>query len=927
MAEPERPAYWPAVDLTPGEGLSRLAAYANTEQLAGSGLLPAGGVAATSRARRLKVSAAARELRLKKVRYAHGAVGYGGQQVVRHLQRLLREGGTCLDLAVLFSAQLVRLDLRPFLVVLYPDALAAGSDAHALVAVNLDRRRVDLGVVWPEGDRDDEGTATARQWAVPRVPGGWLACDPSVLTGDDLDLDVLVEASLIEGRERLEAATGPVWLVDVAAAHRTPQGSPLPAPMDDAPGLLTSRLPAAVPGWEPFDSHKMFRERLARGPAAVVLTGESGRGKSTIAREVAAAAAYGCGWFLNGSSAVALRSALAEQEGVERNLRPEQVAADVDTWAEAALSRLRGSPAPWAVVIDNADLDPSAAGQDDFRKLLPRPDLTRNQRLIITSTETSAWSAFSAGTDWLECKKVPALSPREVRRRLGIDTDPQGAATLPLMVSALQRLTETVPGVDLNGIATAPDPVTAYWRTVLDAAENQGPECLCRARRTGRVAALLPADQVPAIVFRRMLGATTDEDLRGMAGWGVLTGVDDSWTVHRLIAKAIRDTDDDPEAVGVAAHDALTDPVVLRHLVAAFDSGVFQRLREATGYLEGPDRAAAYEGLMVMLDERSTAKEAAAAAEEALNYVPGATHPRLRASCLLGSARYVNQHSKREAEELALALDRTREAQHWARSVDPMLAAKCDAMEGLLLKHVAMSEKDLDRRRVGLQDAYRRIILSRDERRRLCDDDPDNLELAKAVFNTGGVSLQLAKTNRLVEDVRHYLDDALHAYDAVEKTRRKAVGNIPHRHAAACTNGKGLIHYYRAVLLKDLTLPQRTKELRDATDFLQRALAERQQLEPDGDDEDVRKTLHVMSKIMLARRVVSDLGRGLDGRQVFTEPRPDQKNADATVPEALTELSWNLLASSNPVGPEKGATESPAFGAAVPPNPPSSQGP
>src|SRR4029078_12910872 len=134
--------------------------------------------------------------------------------------------------------------------------------------------------------------------------------------------------------------------------------------------------------------------------------GESGRGKSTIAREIAASAAYGCGWFLNGSSALALRSALAEQEGVERTLPREQVAADVDTWSEAALSRLRGSPAPWAVVIDNADLDPLAANQNAFRKLLPRPDPAQGQRVIITSTEVAAWSGFAAGSDWLKWEGV-----------------------------------------------------------------------------------------------------------------------------------------------------------------------------------------------------------------------------------------------------------------------------------------------------------------------------------------------------------------------------------------------------------------------------------------------------------------------------------------------------------------------------------------
>lgn len=894
MAEPERPAYWPAVDLTPGEDLSRLAAYVNTDQLAGSGLVPGGGVAATSRVRRQKVSTAARELRVKKVRYAHGAVGHRGQQVVRHLQRLLREGGTCLDLAVLFSAQLVALDLRPFLAVLYPDALAAGADGHAVVLVDLDRRRVDPGLRWPDGHQDDEGTVTARRCAVPAVPDGWLACDPSVLTGDDLDPQD-VPAAITEGARRLTDATGPVWLVDVAAAHRTSRGRPLPTPQDDVPGLLTSRLPAAVPGWEPFASHLELRERLARGPAAVVLTGESGRGKSTIAREIAAAAAYGCGWFLNGSSALALKSALAEQEGVERNLPREQIAADVDTWSEAALSRLRGSPAQWAVVIDNTDLDPLAANQNAFRKLLPRPDPARGQRVIITSTEVAAWSDFAAGSDWLKWEGVPALDPEEVRSRLGINTDPHGAATLPLMVNALQRLSETVPSVDLNGIATAPDPVAAYWSAVLDVAKQQGPEYLVRVQRAGRVAALLPADQVPVTVFRRMLGATADEDLRDMALWGVLTGVDDSWTVHRLIAQAIRDTDDDPEAVGVAAHDALTDPVVLRHLVTAFDPGVVKRLREAAAYMEGPDRAAAYEGLMVMLDERSTANEAAGVAEEALKYVDGATHPRLLASCLLGTARRVNQHDNRNPAALTVALDRTREAQRWARPVDLMLAAKCDAMEGLLLKHVAMMEEDLDRRRVGLQDAYRRIIAARDERRHLCAGDTDNLDLAKAEFNVSGVSLELAKANRTVEDVSRYLDDASHAYQTVENTRRKAVGNIPHRHAVACTHGQGLIRYYRAILLNDLTFWQRTDLLREATDFLQRALAERQQLEPDGDDEDVRKTLHVMGKVMLARRVVSDLARGLNGRQVFTEPRPEQKNAAATVPETLKELAWSLL--------------------------------
>ena len=98
-------------------------------------------------------------------------------------------------------------------------------------------------------------------------------------------------------------------------------------------------------------------------PTVLVLHGEPGIGKSTIALELAADVDFGCGWVLNASNPSTLRASIARAHRAEYSSVADALdATSMIALAAAALARLNDSQAPWVVILDNCDSAPDTPG-------------------------------------------------------------------------------------------------------------------------------------------------------------------------------------------------------------------------------------------------------------------------------------------------------------------------------------------------------------------------------------------------------------------------------------------------------------------------------------------------------------------------------------------------------------------------------------
>src|SRR5207247_664398 len=107
-----------------------------------------------------------------------------------------------------------------------------------------------------------------------------------------------------------------------------------------------------------------------RAHGTVVLHGDSGTGKSTIARQVAFDAQFGAAWFLTASDRQALINSLEQAERAELGAGGDSIEhTDRLGYALNALTRLGRADDEWVVVLDNADGDPG-----ELMTWLPQPN-------------------------------------------------------------------------------------------------------------------------------------------------------------------------------------------------------------------------------------------------------------------------------------------------------------------------------------------------------------------------------------------------------------------------------------------------------------------------------------------------------------------------------------------------------------------------
>lgn len=866
------------VSLEPGSDLSQLAGFVVEAPVLRAGLVH--GHAQTSLSgpqRRADIVELFTLLADARVGYRREALDDLGDQVVRPWDRFAWEGATCLDLALVACAQLLAVDLRPHLVLDYgrTGAGSNGETNHALVLADLDSVRTARAGRRPGGGIRNDGPAGS--WPhVARLDESWVLFDPTEACS--LASQNFERAEQVAWNRLLEGKSDETWLIDIAAGRSDPTVERRKLPDAEAPGLLSRRCPPP-PRITGFASRERDANELLERSGTTVLIGPRGAGKSVLAVQAVATATRGFGWFLNGSSSQALISSLAAAEGYERDLSTAVVAADAEGFARAALGRLHAIDGPWTVVVDNADLPVR-----ELREYLPRANPRRRQHLIITSTDLTAEGHDAHWRDTVSWRPaatvldVKLLEPAEVRAELSaLLGDVAGGVPdglrLPLMVRAVRSLLDDDHRGAAETVVLADDPLSSYWQVLRDEVLKDEVELL----RTARLCALLPADGVPTNVYEIIAEEGARRWLTRLSDLGLLSAAADTWSMHRLFGAAVRSDDGHIETAAPLAAALLSHSRAESFLARAYDATVVKHLREllSSGQADNTAAGAALAVLASIIDQRGTALEASQVAGDALQRLGPGSDPDLWATCLLAQARYVNQHAEKAAREhgrsvqevLVEALTQAERAEHLA--LDPMLGGKALAMRGLLIKKIANRAETGDSL-TKLREAEKLILDARDIRQalvnqaandhaatqseRAVDQQRLDLELAKAQFNVGGISINLAQADP--ENAQHALVRAREAYESVGEIRRTMFGAAAHRHVAACVHGEALAAYYTALLV-DKTAPEVVHSLREATKKARQALAERELLEPDLDGEDVAKSVQLLSKIALARVLVA----------------------------------------------------------------------
>ena len=872
------------VSLAPGDGLAELAGFvtkSSEEMIAAAGLsIPAADVLKPMRARRADVERAFDVLAHRTaegIHYRYEDTDDFGYQVVRSWQRITHQGATCLDLAILACTQLRHAQLRPYLVLDFVgDHQESG---HALVLVNLAADYASPEPLWPAGVTGGGASGTSR-WNQPgEQTEEWLLYDPTEACRQFSREFARAESS---AWHRLRSPGHSTWLVDLAVALSDDRIHRAPPLATTAWGL--SRHCPALPDVIEFPSRRALKQRLRARRGTTVIAGPRGVGKSVCALDAATAATGGAGWFLNGSSTQSLIASLAEAEAYEQGAR-EKVGFDIDGYARSALSRLANIAGPWVVVVDNADVSPST-----LRQWLPVPDPTHGQHLIVTTTDHTASGEFAGwemwasknraglddGTSACEVLHISDISEDEARAqleaaagaRLELPAALPELVRRPLVLHMVTALLLTEHDAEARAVLASEKPIATYWRVLRDLLDDgaDGPTC----RRLARALAALPRVAVPASVIEA-LAPDARRHVSRLVSLGLLTEAGQQWSLHGLLASEIVGDGDHAADVSELLCQVLPTPTMRTLLRTSFDYATLSALAGVLEHarLTDDQRCLTLANLAEIVDERGTQKQARAMARRLAAVLPAAGFDDLRAAALLAEARFVNQHLNEAAEEtgrpkhevLADAIDKAALAESLAR--DESRRGKAIAMRGLLTKALAGAVRDRpDPERLDLLLQAEQLILEGLViRKQLFGADPHHPEVAKALFNVGGISLELAKARPALAEQK--LATAREAYTSVEATRRFLFPHGAHRHIASCVAGLGLVDYYEALLIAKQVHRDHAEDaasaaqaalplLSSAFAHLTAALVDREVIEGD-DGDDVRKTLKALLKVAGAR--------------------------------------------------------------------------
>jgi hypothetical protein len=868
----ESPYFWPvwAYD----SGFSMLARYVAPRAVASAGSDLIAGLSeeeeqlSAEEQDRMRAMRLYERLRGKKITYGlEPWASEEGVQQIRHPWWLLSDRhGTCVDIAATYAAMCLQEQVG---------AMLAVTGDHAFVAFQPGRLRAaeELGPLDLKGfepaRRGDEsvdpgvhvGTIAALGKAI--ADRALVAVDVVALTDPAADFESAVEAisdAVAEGGE------GDVWLVDVPFLHRQAWFEVLDPPSASRPSIRM-RVPAGD-AFEEFPSQRKAIAELRGGEGTFALVGDSGRGKSTLARHLAENAAFGAAWFLDASDRKALLNSLAMAMQVDMG-RPELEVPEAErkALAETALARLRAATGPWLVVLDNADGDPTS-----IRDLLPVPK--EGQLLLITSTNEE-WSTFCPAVP------LPPVDAGEADRFRGEEIAGLVEGR-PLLLDAFSKLD---PEADWAAVELAPPPgdlepelrgPAVYW-SLLRAHPGFGSSHL----EVAALAAFMPANGQPVAALAE-LARDGKPAVEFLIDHGLMR-VDRNMgmvRLHRLFGAAIRadleagEEDLCDRMVRLLTADDRARAALDEHGDMATAGRLDERLGKIDERTAEPDRGlgVSLHAIAMLLELHGHTRRSGLTFERAERHLKD--DPGRRADCLLGRARTINQHHKKERERLEEAIGWAREARQLklaAGAEGP--AYRALAMEGLLKRPLANFPVPGKTRRDLLDEAQEILEKADDRRQALSDDEVPLAEKARSRYNLAGV--RIPKAQESPARAAEHLEIAERIYSEVAEWRTQIYGRMVHPHIAACVNGLALVAYYRAMLLP-ADDARRTAWLRTATEYAVEALKQREVLDGSVDADEAAKSAALLAKIALARGASS--------------PAKSLEDADGVADEAMEEL-------------------------------------
>jgi hypothetical protein len=832
---------------------------------------------------------------------------FADMQRVRYPAWIWRDsGGTCLDLAILYAAALMKAQIRPYIAILYPGELAESArgvpQGHAFVIADLQRpltdqywdRAVPGPLEKPASEEGEKGTLVIRAGQV--LPRRFLAVDPTRAT-TNFPLGGGKTSTSTEGFAQTRAAAS-AYLVnteakvcDVATAQL--EGFPaLGRPADTATPAIWTRLPE-MPQESDYPSRRTQRVNLTRARGRIVIYGPPGSGKSTLACLRARSADGGYGWFLNAADRSTLQAQLAQAENDQRARSYEQPLEKLDQapFAELAVRRLEVSEAPWVLVLDNADGEPG-----DVIPMLPR-NIGSGQTVIVTTTNPQ----------WL--KEWPEAAPETPAAHVLLK--PLDSSDMPGIDESLRPLMDGSPlfyeaarmAISFGAsIPQAPESAAGLaWQLARDyLSGNAAALDLAHLVAWGPPTALPVGDFADFFANDGMPDALADlaQPLAEAGLVRLLTQPVPSVLMHRLIAARIRA---DERLIQVPGHpQPVPAPVAL--MAASAGQNLMTRLGDAESFkrLEAelgsePDSlvpkrtwALAVYGIARAGEIRGRSAQSSSLFEKAIGSLDQRLDLSLLSECWNGRARHMKDHPPADRAEhipalnmaLAWALTArelgTRAAENASEGSrqqlwDLIRAERAHAMQGLIMRKQANHFDDPAAQKRRRADAMAMLAESEDLRVAYLEqlgisDSPD---MDRARFNLGGSGIGLAKLSRDAE-AEGYLRDTLEAYERAKQIRVRRFGEgMALASVASCDHGIALAYYYSALLEADprrdrggeyrpVSAQTRMLLLRQASAACAQALRDRTLLAPaDGDGDDALKSDELTIKVGQMRKLIS----------------------------------------------------------------------